>query len=326
MPTHIPSPLISLVVPVYREEDNIVPFLERAEPVLDSIGDYEIIFCVDPSPDGTEQVIQQEIDRNPKISMLVFSRRFGQPAATVAGILNCNGQTCAVIDVDLQDPPELIEKMHARLKEGYEVVYAQRSSRKGETIPKLVVSYLGYKIINRISDVKIPRNTGDFRIMTRRVVEELRKLNESHGFLRGMVAYVGFKQTSVRYDRDVRAHGKGNYNRFFGSLKIGFNGLVGFSNFLLSISSLIGLAVTAISFVIAVYIAISKLVLKQPYPTGIPAIICLVTFIGGVQLISIGILGEYIGRIYDEAKRRPPYIIDKEINLRRYTDRRKGKD
>ncbi len=311
------TPLISVVVPVYQEAKNIAPFLKRIEPVLDKIGDYEVIFCVDPSPDETEQMIEKEINRNAKNSMIVFSRRFGQPAATMAGILNCNGETCVVIDVDLQDPPELIEKMYAKLKEGYEVVYAKRISRKGESIPKLAISYLGYKIINRISDVKIPRNTGDFRIMTRRVIEELRKLNESHGFLRGMVAYVGFRQASVEYDRDRRAYGRGNYNRFLGSLKIGFNGLVGFSNFLLSISSVIGLAVTSISFLIAVYIAISKLILKRPYPTGIPAIICLVIFIGGVQLISIGILGEYIGRIYDEAKRRPPYIIDREINMRK---------
>ena len=311
------TPLISVVVPVYREAKNIAPFLKRIEPVLDKIGDYEIIFCVDPSPDETEQVIEEEVSRNPKNSMIVFSRRFGQPAATMAGILNCNGETCVVIDVDLQDPPELIEKMYAKLKEGYEVVYAKRVSRKGESIPKLAISYLGYKIINRISDVKIPRNTGDYRIMTRRVIEELSKLNESHGFLRGMVAYVGFRQASVEYDRDKRAYGRGNYNRFLGSLKIGFNGLVGFSNFLLSISSVIGLAVTSISFLIAIYIAISKLIFKRPYPTGIPAIICLVIFIGGVQLISIGILGEYIGRIYDESKRRPPYIIDREINLRK---------
>lgn len=304
------------MVPVYKEESNIIPFLKRLEPVLDKIGEYQIIFCVDPSPDQTEQLIEKEIKRNSKISMLVFSRRFGQPAATMAGILKCCGESCVVIDIDLQDPPELIHMMYNKLKEGYEVVYAKRRSRKGESIPKLVVSWLGYKIIHRISDVKIPRNTGDFRIMTRRVIEELRKLNESHGFLRGLVAHVGFRQGFVEYDRNERAYGEGNYNRFLGSLKIGLNGLVGFSNFLLSLSSIVGLIVTSISFLIIVYMAISKFLLKQSYPTGIPAIICLVLFIGGVQLISIGILGEYIGRIYDEVKRRPQYIIDKEINCK----------
>ena len=142
-------------------------------------------------------MIGEEVNRNGRIKMLVFSRRFGQPAATMAGILAATGETVAVIDVDLQDPPELIVDMHRKLSEGYEVVYAQRRSRRGETLTKRVISYLGYTVINRLSDVRIPRNTGDFRIMTRRVVEELRRLNESHGFLRGLVAYVGFKQVAI---------------------------------------------------------------------------------------------------------------------------------
>lgn len=309
------KPKISVVVPVYKEENCIIPFLKRLEPVLEKISDYEIVFCIDPSGDETEQVIEQEAKRNRNIKGFVFSRRFGQPASTMAGILNCRGETCVVIDIDLQDPPELILKMYEKLREGYEVVYAKRRSRKGESIPKLVVSWLGYKIIHKVSDVKIPRDTGDFRIMTRLVIEELRNLNESHGFLRGLIAFVGFKQTYVEYDREERAYGKGNYNPFWGSLKIGLNGLVGFSNFLLSLSSIIGLIVTATSFLIIIYIVISKFFLRQVYLTGIPAVICLVLFIGGVQLISIGILGEYIGRIYDEVKRRPQYIVDRKINF-----------
>src|ERR1700681_4319522 len=155
-------PLISLIVPVYREERNIRPFLERAEPVLDRLGPYEIIFCLDPSPDQTEAVILKEIERNPRIGLLVFSRRFGQPAATMAGILNCRGDWCAVIDVDLQDPPEVIEELFAKAREGYDVVTARRSSREGETLAKRAVSEFGYTVINRLADVKIPRNTGDF--------------------------------------------------------------------------------------------------------------------------------------------------------------------
>ena len=219
---------ISIVVPVYREEKNIRPFLARLEPVLEKIGSYEILFCLDPSPDDTEAVILEEVNRNPNIKLLVFSRRFGQPAATMAGILSCTGETCVVIDVDLQDQPELIEQLHAKLAEGYEVVYAKRRSRKGETLIKRIISCFGYAVINRLSDVQIPRNTGDFRIMTRRVIEELRRFNESHGFLRGLVAYVGFKQAYVEYDRDERFAGAGNYNRLTGSLKIGLNGLIGF--------------------------------------------------------------------------------------------------
>ena len=180
--------------PVYKEEFSIRPFLQRTEAVMVKLDiNYEIIFALDPSPDKTEEIILNEINRNPKIKLMVFSRRFGQPAATMAGILTCRGETCVVIDVDLQDQPELIAEMYKKLSEDYEVVYARRRSRKGETLIKRIVSYFGYTVINSLSDVQIPRNTGDFRIMTRRVIEELRRLNENHGFLRGLVAYVGFK-------------------------------------------------------------------------------------------------------------------------------------
>ena len=210
---------IALIVPVFNEEANIRPFLARAVSVFTKMQvSYEIIFALDPSPDRTEEVILDEINRNSNIKLIVFSRRFGQPAATMAGILTCKGETCVVIDVDLQDQPEIIEQMYLKLHEGYEVVYAQRRSRKGETLVKRVISHVGYSLINKLSDVQIPRNTGDFRIMTRRVIEELRRLNESHGFLRGLVAYVGFKQAFIEYDRDERHSGTGNYNRLIGSL------------------------------------------------------------------------------------------------------------
>ena len=309
------KPLISVVVPVYQEEPSIRPFLQRIEPILEAIGPYEIIFCADPSPDQTEKVIEEEIERNSHISMLVFSRRFGQPAATMAGILNCNGEMCVVIDVDLQDPPAVISDLYQKLKEGYEVVFATRRTRKGETLVKRFISYWGYKIIHSISEVKIPKNAGDFRIISRRVIEELRKLKESHGFLRGLVALVGFKQSHVEYDREERSHGEGKYNRYLGSLKIGFNGLVGFSNFLLGLSFLVGLALATGSFFIILFMVITKLLLNYPYPLGTPTIITLILLMGSVQLISIGILGEYIGRIYDEVKGRPQYVIDKKVNL-----------
>ena len=162
---------LSIVVPVYREENSIEPFLARMERVLDEIGMmYEIIFCLDPSPDDTYGVISRNADRNPSIKLIQFSRRFGQPAATMAGILNCKGEICVVIDVDLQDPPELISQMVDKWREGYNVVYAKRRSRKGETVIKKIVAYLGYKVINSLTDVKIPTNAGDFRLIDRRVI------------------------------------------------------------------------------------------------------------------------------------------------------------
>ncbi len=310
-----PGCVLSVVVPVYKEANNIGPFLDRMRPVLERIGTYQILFCLDPSPDGTEAVIRQAIERDPNVGLLTFSRRFGQPAATMAGILNCRGAYCAVIDVDLQDPPELIEEMYQRAQQGFEVVYARRRTREGETLVKKVISEIGYKVINLIADVEIPRNTGDFRIISRRVIEELRYLPEGHGFLRGLVALVGFKQAYVEYDRSARHSGTGNYNRLFGSLKIGFNGLIGFSSHPLSILLLSGSVIAAASFVLAVGMVLVKLLGNLDYPLGIPTLTVLVLFMGGIQLIAVGVLGEYIGRIYDEVRRRPMYVIDNAVNV-----------
>jgi dolichol-phosphate mannosyltransferase len=306
---------ISVIVPVYKEEANIRPFLSRSEAVFEKMGiSYEIIFTLDPCPDRTEEVILEEINRNQHIKLMVFSRRFGQPAATMAGILACTGQTCVVIDVDLQDQPELIEQMYAKLAEGYEVVYAKRRSRKGETLVKRVISHLGYTAINKLSDVQIPRNTGDFRIMTRRVIEELRRLNETHGFLRGLVAYVGFKQTFIEYDRDERYAGVGNYNRLTGSLKIGLNGLISFSSKPLFLMSIGGFVLAGLSFLLGAWYVLQKLVGIDLTP-GLSTTVLVVSFFAGLQLLGLGLIGEYVGRIYDEVKRRPMYIVDRQINF-----------
>lgn len=315
-PSGLSTPVdISVVVPVYKEAGNIKPFLLRTEAVMEKLGvSYEIIFALDPSPDDTEAVILREIERNPAVRMILFSRRFGQPAATMAGILNCTGEKCVVIDVDLQDQPEVIEQLYAKMAEGYEVVYAMRASREGETFVKRAVSYFGYSVINRLSDVQIPRNTGDFRIMSRRVVEELRRLSETHGFLRGMVAFVGFKQAAVVYNRDARLTGTGNYNRLIGSLRIGINGLVGFSSRPLQLMSMAGFMLAAVSFAIGFWYLIQKLMGFNLTP-GLSTTVLVVSFFSGVQLLALGVVGEYIGRIYDETKRRPMYIVDRKFNF-----------
>ncbi len=313
-------PEISLIVPVYKEEANIRPFLARTEAVFEAIGkSYEIIFALDPSPDKTEEIILEEINRNQNIKLMVFSRRFGQPAATMAGILGCTGETCVVIDVDLQDQPELIEQMYNKLGEGYEVVYAKRRSRKGETLIKRIISHVGYSVINKLSDVQIPRNTGDFRIMTRRVIEELRRLNETHGFLRGLVAYVGFKQAFIEYDRDERFAGNGNYNRLTGSLKIGLNGLISFSSRPLFMMSIAGFIVAGFSFLLGAWYVIQKLIGVDLTP-GLSTTVLVVSFFAGVQLLGLGLMGEYVGRIYDEVKRRPMYIVDRQTNFNEAVD------
>ncbi len=309
------TPIISVVVPVYKEERGIRPFLMRLEAVMSKMGvTYEVIFSLDPSPDRTEEIIMEEINRNPVIKLLVFSRRFGQPAATMAGVLLAKGDICVTIDVDLQDQPELIEQMYVKLKEGYEVVYAKRRSRKGETLIKQWVSSIGYFVINRLSDVTIPRDTGDFRIMTRRVIEELRKLNETHGFLRGLVAYVGFKQTFIEYDRDERFADTGKYNRLTGSLKIGLNGLIGFSSRPLQLMSLVGMTFAGFSFLVGAWYLVQKLWGVNLTP-GLSTTVLAITFFSGIQLLGLGLIGEYIGRIYDEVKHRPLNIVDRTFNF-----------
>ncbi len=309
------APEVSVVVPVYKEESNIKPFLERMTKVLSAMDvTYEILFCLDPSPDKTEEVIHSEIELNPHIKLVVFSRRFGQPAATIAGILKCSGKTCVIIDVDLQDPPEVVKDMYRKLQEGYEVVYAKRRSRKGETVIKRMVSSFGYYLINKLSDMKIPRDTGDFRIITRVVIEELRQLNEVHGFLRGLIAYIGFKQTYVEYDRDKRHLGITNYNRYLGSLKIGLNGLISFSVRPLQLMSLAGAGLAGLSFFLGFFYVMKKL-MGFPIPMGHATVILFVTFFSGIQLLSLGLIGEYVGRIYEEVKRRPMYIVKREKNM-----------
>ncbi len=306
---------LSIIVPVYNEELNIGPFLERLELALSSINvNYEIIFALDPSRDRSEEIILEEIKRNTNIRLLAFSRRFGQPAATIAGILNCIGDACVVIDVDLQDPPELIIPMYELMQTGYDVVYAKRRTRNGETLIKKLIAHVGYFLINKFSDVKIPRNTGDFRIMSRRVLEQLRALNESHGFLRGLVAYIGFKQTFIEYDRDARFSGRGNYNRLVGSLKIGLNGLISFSSKPLFVMSITGFLLAGASFLLGGWYFLQKILGFNLTP-GLSTTVLLISFFSGVQLLGLGLIGEYVGRIYDEVKRRPMYIIDKKINF-----------
>jgi glycosyltransferase involved in cell wall biosynthesis len=316
MPTKVPSNLdISIVVPVYKEELNVTPFLERLLPVVDKITIfYEVIFILDPSPDKTEHIIMENSRLNSNIKLIKMSRRFGQPAATIAGLSYSTGKRVVVIDVDLQDPPELIYELNIKMDEGFDVVYATRRTREGETFLKKILAKFGYKVINSLSEVQIPKNTGDFRIMSRRVVNEVCRLNEKHGFLRGLVAYVGFNQTGIFYDRDSRYSGNGNYNRYLGSLRIGINGLVGFSAKPLSIMSIFGGIVASLSFLLGSWYAIQKFLGVSLTP-GLSTTVILVSFFAGIQLLSIGLVGEYISRIYDEVKHRPMFIVDKRIGF-----------
>jgi dolichol-phosphate mannosyltransferase len=302
--------MLSIVVPTYNEQDNVRSAYARLREVMDGLGrEWELIFSVDPSTDRTEELILGLRKEDARVKMLRFSRRFGQPMATIAGLEAARGDAVVVIDCDLQDPPELIPELVARWREGYDVVYAQRRTREGETLPKRVIAAVGYRVIKRIADVDIPPNTGDFRLMSRRVVRNVVSLKESHGFLRGLVGLVGFRQTSVLYDRAPRAAGKSKYNRFWGSLVIGLNGLVGFSRYPLHLISLMGVALAGFAFgLAAVYLGLK--LGGVGFPVGNPTIVIVVSFFSGLQLLSLGVIGEYVGRIYDESRDRPKYILE----------------
>lgn len=309
MSTDQPRDLLSIVIPAFNEEENVDRVYARMSETLAPVDiDWELIFALDPCTDRTEEKILALRERDPRVKLMVFSRRFGQPAATLAGIEAASGDAVVVIDCDLQDPPELIPQMIEKWRFGFDVVYAQRRTRAGETLPKRIVAATGYRVIKRIAEVEIPPNTGDYRLMSRRVVDHVVALNESHGFLRGLVGLVGFPQTSILYDRDARAGGTSKYNQVFGSLVIGLNGIVSFSRYPLQLISLAGIFLSVFAFLLgAVYIGIK--IAGYDFPLGNPTIVGLICAFSGLQLFSLGVMGEYVGRIYDEVKQRPKFIV-----------------
>ena len=306
---------ISIVSPILNEEETILKFLEKLNDTLKDLNvSYEIVLVLDPCTDNTEKILFEEANKNKLIKIITLSRRFGQPAATLAGLSHTNGNYVVVIDSDLQDPPELIKDLYKKICTGYDVVYAEREKRHGENVIKKFVSAFGYKIINYFSEVNIPANVGDFRIMKKKIVTEILNLNESHGFLRGLVSFVGFKQTSLKYIRNQRYSGKTKYNPFFGSLRIGLNGLFGFTSRPLQFVSVLGIFFSIFSFLFGAWYFLQKIIGFDLTP-GLSTTVITITFFSGLQLIALGIIGEYIGRIYEEVKKRPKYIIDKKINL-----------
>lgn len=301
---------LSIVVPVYNEENGIKPFLDRTEAVMNKLDcRYEIIFSLDPSSDRTYEVIKENMARNKNIKLITMSRRFRQAAATMAGVLNCTGDACVVIDVDLQDPPEVILDLVAKWQEGYDVVYAQRIDRQGETRIRKVIDLTAYRVINYLSSVEIPVDTADFRLINRKVIEEIRKMPETNMFFRGMVSYVGFKQTAVRYHREAREADESKYNRLWGEFRMGFHGIFCFSSKPLEYVTFLGGFITGIGCLLSTIYGFQKLVLRKS-KTFVSGIAALIWLIGGLQIFVSGLLGEYVTRIYDDVKGRQRFIID----------------
>ncbi len=307
------QPMLSIVVPMFNERPNVAPLVERIAAVVEGLPGkptYEIVLVNDGSSDATADAIREQLQLRPHLVFVNLSRNFGHQLAATAGIELATGAAVVLMDGDLQDPPELIAAFVEKWRAGFDVVYAVRRTRKGESAFKLFTAGFFYRIITQLTKVSIPVDTGDFRLMSRRVVDALRRLPERHRFLRGMVSWVGFNQVGVEYDRDVRLSGETKYP-LPKMLRFAIDGITSFSDIPLRFASYFGFVVSALAFVYALVVVVDKLFGVNPpaYTPGWASTIVAVVFLGGVQLISLGIIGEYLGRIYDEVKGRPLYLI-----------------
>lgn len=300
--------IYSIIVPVFNEKDNIPQLHRRVRQVMEKTRkSWELILVDDGSTDGSTEIIRELAKKNKHIRPVIFARNFGHQVAVTAGLDYSRGEAIVIIDADLQDPPELILEMVKKWQEGYEVVYAVRAEREGESWFKLWTASFFYRAIYRITDVKIPLDTGDFRLLDRKVVDVMNQMRERHRFLRGMSAWVGFKQIGIDYKRVARTAGETKYP-FRKMFRLAVNAVTGFSYFPLQVATFFGFISASISIIAIPVVAILRLA-GTHFFEGQTTTLIAVLFLGGVQLISLGILGEYIGRLYDEAKGRPLYIV-----------------
>jgi polyisoprenyl-phosphate glycosyltransferase len=303
------KPKFSVVAPIFNEKENLPEFYRRVREALDSTGDtWELLLVDDGSRDGSTEAIRELAEVDQRVRPVIFARNFGHQMAVTAGMDYARGAAVVIIDSDLQDPPEVILDLIDKWREGYEVIYAVRSEREGETWFKRATASLFYRLINRITSVVIPVDTGDFRLMDRKVVDVLKTMREKHRFIRGMSVWVGFRQTGVYYKRAARFAGSTKYP-FRKMLRFASDAITGFSYLPLQIATYMGFLSAGISIVaIPIVIAVRLWGSDEPL-LGQATTLIVVLFLGGVQLISLGILGEYIGRLYEEAKGRPLYIV-----------------
>lgn len=314
------SMMISLVVPCYNEQEVLNKLYDRVSPVLEKIGDdYEVILIDDGSVDRSLSIMEEIHGRDNRWKILSFSRNFGHQTAVSAGIHYSSGDCVVVIDADLQDPPELIPDLVAKWQEGYQVVYAVRKKRKEGMIKKFCYAAF-YRLLACSSNISIPLDSGDFCLMDRAVVERIRSMPESNRFIRGLRAWVGFRQTGVEYERDARAAGKPSYT-WKKLIHLAFDGIFSFSTMPLRMMTVFGLVISAFSFLFALYNFIQRIFVdffmqyNFKLVPGFATTIIAIFFLGGVQLICLGVIGEYIGRIYDEVKRRPLWVVKRAMGI-----------
>ncbi|MGD0050291.1 MAG: glycosyltransferase family 2 protein [Vulcanimicrobiaceae bacterium] len=302
--------ILSIVAPLYNEEGNVTELVRRLGAVASTIegfATYELVLVNDGSTDRTRALLREHAARDPHLVVVELSRNFGHQIAATAGLDIARGDAVVLIDADLQDPPELIPELVARWREGYDVVYAVRRNRKGESPFKLFTARLFYRVIRRLTNVEIPVDSGDFRLFSRRVVDALKSIRERHRFIRGLVSWVGYRQSAVTYDRDARFTGTTKYP-VSKMLRFAVDGITSFSDIPLRIATWFGFVVSAVAFGVALAEIAIRIFTGYNLP-GYTSTIFAILFLGGVQLIGIGILGEYVGRIHDEVKGRPLYLL-----------------
>jgi glycosyltransferase involved in cell wall biosynthesis len=303
---------LSLIVPAYNEASSIRAFHDRLAAVLEVLDlKSEIIYINDGSTDATGSLIRELQQEDARISLIELSRNFGKEAAMTAGLDHARGDAAIVIDADLQDPPELIPQLVAKWRNGYDVVYATRTTRKGESLLKKLTSHAFYMVMQRVGNVTIPIDTGDFRLLSRRAIDAIRHLREQHRFMKGLFAWIGFRQIGIPYEREPRLSGNSKWN-YWSLWNFALEGISSFTTAPLRIATYLGLGTATTAFVYGLFIIWDTLVHGNPVP-GYPSLMVVILFLGGVQLISIGIIGEYLGRMFDESKRRPLYLISSYI-------------
>ncbi|PIE94184.1 glycosyltransferase [Bacillus fungorum] len=306
--------LISVVVPMYFEEEVAQECYNRLKSVmLQNDINYEFVFVNDGSTDRTMEILSEIAANDYRTKIVNFARNFGHQVAVTAGIAAAKGDAIVIIDADLQDPPEVIPELIAKWEEGYEVVYAKRKQRKGETWFKLLTAKYFYKFLNYMSDIDIPKDTGDFRIIDRKVADVFNQMTERNRFIRGMMSWVGFRQTYVEYERDERFAGETKYP-LKKMIKFASDGIIAFSTKPLRIVMTLGLLSVLISIIVLLY-TITVKIIGTDTQTGWASIMVAITFFSGIQLLGLGIVGQYIARIYDESKNRPIYIVKETINI-----------
>jgi len=305
-------PRYSIIAPVFNEEDGLAEFYRRTSAVMDALdGPSELVLVFDGSRDRSPEIGRELRARDPRVRLIEFSRNFGHQIAITAGLDYAEGDAVVIIDADLQDPPEVIHDLIAKWKEGYEVVYAQRAKREGETIFKLLTAAVFYRLIQRLASIDIPTDTGDFRLLDRKAVLAMRRLREHHRFMRGLSVWVGFKQTGIRYVRNERYAGETQWP-LRRMLKFATDAITGFSYVPLQLATTVGFLVSGLALIAIPIVVLLRAINQNDFFGGQATTLIAVLFLGGVQLIFLGILGEYLGRIYDEVKNRPLYLTKDE--------------